>query len=201
MKNYYKILQVDKDASPEVIKVAYKLLVKKYHPDLKEGEEKKQAEERIKVINDAYDVLSDSAKRAEFDKTLTNDAISPEQYNLIINENINLKKELTFFRNLYNKDIYSQPQHTNMYSNYNINTNDSSNNNVNKTIFNTDLIKNFITEKVKTFIAIVITLLFLFILFNLPFIKSLIPEFLNSNYFLIIVFVLVGYIYFFRNKQ
>ena len=201
MKNYYKILQVDKDASPEVIKVAYKLLVKKYHPDLKEGEEKKQAEERIKVINDAYDVLSDSAKRAEFDKTLTNDAISPEQYNLIINENINLKKELTYFRNLYNKDIYSQPQHTNMYSNYNMNTNDSSNNNVNKTIFNTDLIKNFITEKIKTFIAIVITLLFLFILFNLPFIKSLIPEFLNSNYFLIIVFVLVGYIYFFRNKQ
>ena len=201
MKNYYKILQVDKDASPEVIKVAYKLLVKKYHPDLKEGEEKKQAEERIKVINDAYDVLSDSAKRAEFDKTLINDTITPEQYNLIINENINLKKELTFFRNLYNKDIYSQPQHTNMYSNYNINTNDSSNNNVNKTIFNTDLIKNFITEKVKTFIAIVITLLFLFILFNLPFIKSLIPEFLNSNYFLIIVFVLVGYIYFFRNKQ
>ena len=201
MKNYYKILQVDKDASPEVIKVAYKLLVKKYHPDLKEGEEKKQAEERIKVINDAYDVLSDSAKRAEFDKTLINDTITPEQYNLIINENINLKKELTFFRNLYNKDIYSQPQHTNMYSNYNINTNDSSNNNVNKTIFNTDLIKNVITEKVKTFIAIVITLLFLFILFNLPFIKSLIPEFLNSNYFLIIVFVLVGYIYFFRNKQ
>ena len=201
MKNYYKILQVDKDASPEVIKVAYKLLVKKYHPDLKEGEEKKQAEEKIKAINDAYDILSDSTKRAEFDKTLINDTITPEQYNLIINENINLKKELTYFRNLYNKDIYSQPQHTNMYSNYNMNTNDSSNNNVNKTIFNTDLIKNFITEKIKTFIAIVITLLFLFILFNLPFIKSLIPEFLNSNYFLIIVFVLVGYIYFFRNKQ
>lgn len=201
MKNYYKILQVDKDASPEVIKVAYKLLVKKYHPDLKEGEEKKQAEEKIKVINDAYDILSDSTKRAEFDKTLLNDTISPEQYNLIINENITLKKELTYFRNLYNKDIYSQPQHTNMYSNYNINTNDSINNNVNKTIFNTDLIKNFITEKVKTFIAIVITLLFLFILFNLPFIKRLIPEFLNSNYLFIIVFVLVGYIYFFRNKQ
>ena len=201
MKNYYKILQVDKDASPEVIKVAYKLLVKKYHPDLKEGEEKKQAEEKIKVINDAYDILSDSTKRAEFDKTLINDTITPEQYNLIINENINLKKELTYFRNLYNKDIYSQPQHTNMYSNYNMNTNDSSNNNVNKTIFNTDLIKNFITEKIKTFIAIVITLLFLFILFNLPFIKSLIPEFLNSNYLFIIVFVLVGYIYFFRNKQ
>lgn len=201
MKNYYKILQVDKDASPEVIKVAYKLLVKKYHPDLKEGEEKKQAEEKIKVINDAYDILSDSTKRAEFDKTLLNDTISPEQYNLIINENINLKKELTYFRNLYNKDIYSQPQHTNMYSNYNINTNDSINDNVNKTIFNTDLIKNFITEKVKTFIAIVITLLFLFILFNLPFIKRLIPEFLNSNYLFIIVFVLVGYIYFFRNKQ
>lgn len=36
MKNYYKILEVDKNASNEVIKVAYKSLVKKYHPDLKE---------------------------------------------------------------------------------------------------------------------------------------------------------------------
>ena len=42
MKNYYKILQVDKDASPEIIKVAYKLLVKKNHPDLREGEDKKK---------------------------------------------------------------------------------------------------------------------------------------------------------------
>ena len=40
MKNYYEILEVDKNASDEIIKVAYKALVKKYHPDLKEGTSK-----------------------------------------------------------------------------------------------------------------------------------------------------------------
>ena len=72
MKNYYKILQIDKDASPEIIKVAYKLLVKKNHPDLKEGEDKKNAEEKIKEINEAYDVLSNPTKKAEYDQTLIN---------------------------------------------------------------------------------------------------------------------------------
>ena len=81
MKDYYKILEIDKDASPEIIKVAYKLLVKKYHPDLKDGKEKKEAEEKIKQINEAYSVLSNSSKKAEYDQTLANEYISQEQYN------------------------------------------------------------------------------------------------------------------------
>ena len=85
MKNYYKILQVDKDASPEIIKVAYKLLVKKNHPDLKEGSEKQIAEEKIKEINEAYDVLSDPSKKSEYDLNLINEFISQEKYNEIIN--------------------------------------------------------------------------------------------------------------------
>ena len=56
MKNYYEILEVDKNASNDIIKVAYKSLVKKYHPDVKDGHDKKASEEKIKQINDAYDI-------------------------------------------------------------------------------------------------------------------------------------------------
>lgn len=70
MKNYYKILEVDEDASQEVIKGVYKLHIKKNHPDLFQGEEKIRAEERLKKLNEAYEVLSDENKRKEHDKAL-----------------------------------------------------------------------------------------------------------------------------------
>ena len=94
MKNYYEILEVDKNASEEIIKVAYKSLVKKYHPDLKEDESRELAEGKIKQINDAYDILSNPDKKAQYDQDLLNaNIISEEQYNLILNENIKLKQQ------------------------------------------------------------------------------------------------------------
>ncbi len=69
-KNYYDILQVNKNASPEIIEKAYKTLAKKYHPDLQTEENKKQAEEILKEINEAYEVLSDSEKKQSYDKLL-----------------------------------------------------------------------------------------------------------------------------------
>ena len=62
MKKYYEILEVDKNASQEVIEKAYKTLAKKYHPDLQQGSMKQQYAEKMKIINEAYDVLSDSEK-------------------------------------------------------------------------------------------------------------------------------------------
>lgn len=65
-KDYYKILGVERKADAEDIKRAYRKLAVKYHPDKNPGD--KQAEDRFKEINEAYEVLSDSEKRARYDQ-------------------------------------------------------------------------------------------------------------------------------------
>ena len=70
MKNYYEILEVNKKASKEVIEKAYKVLVKKYHPDLYTGQKKDYAEEKIKEINEAYSVLTDEFMKEQYDAEL-----------------------------------------------------------------------------------------------------------------------------------
>lgn len=64
-KDYYAILGVDKNASADDIKKAYRTLVKKYHPDLHPGD--KEAAEKFKEINEANEVLSDEKKRKQYD--------------------------------------------------------------------------------------------------------------------------------------
>ena len=67
-KNYYEILGVDKKASAEEIKSAYRKLAKQYHPDLHPGDA--TAAEKFKEINEANEILSDSQKRAAYDYEL-----------------------------------------------------------------------------------------------------------------------------------
>lgn len=66
-KDYYEILGVDRKASLEEIKKAYRNLAKKYHPDLNPNN-RKEAEEKFKEIAEAYEVLSDPQKRAQYDR-------------------------------------------------------------------------------------------------------------------------------------
>ncbi|MED9958718.1 MAG: DnaJ domain-containing protein [Christensenellales bacterium] len=66
MADYYRVLGVKKDASAEEIKKAYRVLAKKYHPDVTGGD--KAAERRFIEINEAYDTLSDAEKRRAYDQ-------------------------------------------------------------------------------------------------------------------------------------
>ena len=68
-KDYYSILGVSKDATADDLKKAYRKLAKQYHPDAQHTEEdKKKAEAKFKEINEAYSVLSDENKRAQYDR-------------------------------------------------------------------------------------------------------------------------------------
>ena len=65
-QDYYEILGVSKTAEEREIKKAYKRLAMKYHPDRNQGD--KEAEAKFKEIKEAYEVLTDSQKRAAYDQ-------------------------------------------------------------------------------------------------------------------------------------
>ncbi len=62
------MLGVDKSASPDEIKKAYRKLAKKYHPDLNPGDKAKEAEEKFKEASEAYEILSDEEKKQRYDQ-------------------------------------------------------------------------------------------------------------------------------------
>lgn len=66
MKDYYEVLEIDKNASTDEIKRAYRKLAKKYHPDL--NPDNSEAEQRFKEATAAYEILSDEEKRSRYDR-------------------------------------------------------------------------------------------------------------------------------------
>lgn len=70
MKTWYEILEVSENASKEIIEKAYRVLAKKYHPDLQTEKNKQIAENKMKEINEAYSILGDDEKRKEYDSKL-----------------------------------------------------------------------------------------------------------------------------------
>lgn len=223
MKNYYEILEVDKNASDEIIKAAYKSLVKKYHPDLKEGEEKRKAEEKIKEVNEAYDTLSVAEKREEYNQTLANETISQEEYNAILNENISLKNKLEYFisrysspynQNTINNSAYytrvnpeqqqsyqTKQEQNNAYSdNYYKRPQQQYYTEAPKNKYTMNGIKNYFSESFKSLIALAFTLLVAFLAIRIPFINTIMVKLFGENFFIIIVVVL-AFLYLFRNRN
>ncbi|MFT3720851.1 molecular chaperone DnaJ [Pseudorhodoferax sp.] len=67
-RDYYEILGVPKNASEDEVKKAYRKLAMKYHPDRNQGDSAKNAEEKFKEAKEAYEILTDSQKRAAYDQ-------------------------------------------------------------------------------------------------------------------------------------
>ena len=118
-KNYYEILEVDKNASDEIIEKAYKTLAKRYHPDLQNGMLKKEYEEKMKIINEAYSILRDIESRILYDDELRargeyfnseevakRDEQTSEQDNPQTDKTQNTTKKHTYSSHIYD-DLYN----------------------------------------------------------------------------------------------
>lgn len=99
MKNYYEILEVNPKASKEIIEKAYRTLVKRYHPDLYSSVQKREAEAKLKEINEAYNILSDDFLRGQYD--------------------LELKKEETQYEELKNRQVNNESRDINNSDNIN----------------------------------------------------------------------------------
>lgn len=173
--NYYKILEVDIDASPEVIEKAYKTLVKKYHPDLQESNLKDEYEEKIKIINEAYETLSNPNLRAKYDETLKEKELTEEDsYNLskeneaLVQEN--LQKEYQEQLNYENQILKAKQK-----AYYDAYIQDLKNRGYKIRYKKTP------KDYLKNFIALIITVVILFILYQIPFVKNFINKMINDN--------------------
>lgn len=195
-ENYYDILEINKNASPEIIEKAYKILVKKYHPDLQEPNLKIKYEEKTKKINEAYEILSDPEKRNNYDLFLKNNEISKEEYNKLYNENIVLKNEINFLKNNYHQlqNNYSHFNNNSTKDN-NKNINDEINKAVNKAYYDAYIqdLKNrgykikynkTLKDFIALFITIIIILIIIIILWNIPFTKNYLINLYNNNFIL-----------------
>ena len=109
MKNYYEMLEVNPKASKEIIEKAYRVLVKKYHPDLYQGDEKLIAQKKIQELNEAYHVLSDNFLREQYDIELERE--KENRYNNVSYENSRRKNNVRQENNVAENNETQGKQH------------------------------------------------------------------------------------------
>lgn len=186
MKNYYEILEVDINASKEMIERAFKLLAKRYHPDTKEESKKTWAEEKFKEINQAYEILSTAEKRKEYDIELNNKK-NMELYTLSLQKEkletrvIELELQLESIQS--QEEIAGINQNINPYTNPNLYqrnyTQQPSQNEVYYT-YSTP-IKNRWKDLLAFTIAIFLLFFIAFLLWKIPFTKNFLIHLYEDN--------------------
>lgn len=125
-KDLYKILNIKPNATNDEIKSAYRKMAKEFHPDLYANNPLiKLAEEKLKEINEAYEVLSDETKKKQYDKQRLNPQANNESY--YEQEETNKAQQNTN----QNNQEYNNNNNNNYNNNYNNNNNNNYNNNNN----------------------------------------------------------------------
>lgn len=191
-KNYYDWLEISRNASPEVVEKAYKTLVKKYHPDLQEGENKQQAEEMIKKINEAYSVLSDETKRKQYDETIKESTISREEYDRLQQELNNMRRQSTTNDNHNTNHVTNMQSTENEKQDQDIEYQQRLENARKKAYYDAyiqDLkrrgykirYKKTFKDYLKIFIVIVVVIVLCILLWVIPFTREKLIDFYNSN--------------------
>lgn len=117
----YEILEVSETASEEVIEKAYKVLAKRYHPDLQAPENKQMAEQKMKEINEAYDILSDDTKRKTYDEKLKSQREAEKQADINAQYDVRTKQSTTdtSYTNYANNQQQTSQKQQNPYAPYN----------------------------------------------------------------------------------
>lgn len=187
-KKYYDILQVNRNASPEIIEKAYKTLAKKYHPDLQAEENKKQAEEILKEINEAYEILSVPEKKEKYDaflleeekisqiETITQKTTQPPPSDTILEEELELKqKHLENLRREQELAYQEQVQQARQKAYYDAYIQDLKNRGY-KIRY-----KKTLKDYIKDLTALFLTFLILFLLWQIPFVQNLFIDLYKEN--------------------
>jgi len=113
-KKYYKILEIEEDASEEEIKLAYRRLAKKYHPDLNKTDT--NAKEKFIELHEAYDTLSDPERRKIYDQIGYNPRNIDLSDMLWRNNTIRFREMLRQIYANYYRTPYTKPPPEGMYT-------------------------------------------------------------------------------------
>lgn len=199
MKNYYEILEININASKEVIDKVYRTLAKKYHPDTNSNEDKKWAEEKFKEINEAYEVLSDEEKRKEYDMKLKSDRDTTdkelenlkEMYREMIKQNIMLRNQVKILRSDNYKESNRAANNQDFKNNFDNRYYQSVQDSINRAYHDAYIqrmkdygykiiYKKTIKERIKDFLSILVTIeivaVILIFLWQIPPIREYIKE-------------------------